>query len=100
MPGGEYPFRVTIKGNNTAYISSSRDREIVVVDFTDVTAPKVLTRIKVAGNPNKTILDKAQQYLYVAEDNSDLVEIIDTSNQELFQSVLVSAPDNPSLKNL
>ena len=99
VPGGEYPLWVTIKGNNTAYVSSSRDREIVVVDFTTVTAPKVLSRIEVAGNPSKTILDKAQQYLYVAEDNSDLVDIIDTSTQELFQSVLASAPEKSEFEN-
>jgi hypothetical protein len=93
VPGGEYPLWVTIKGNSTAYVSSSRDREIVVVDFTSLTAPKVVTRIQVAGNPNKMILDKAQKYLYIAEDNSDLVDIVDTSDQELFQSVLASTPD-------
>lgn len=92
-PGGEYPFWVSVKGNNTAYVSSARDREIVVVDFTTVTAPKVVTRIEVAGNPLKTILDQTQSYLYVTEDNSDLVDIISTSNNELFQSVIASAPD-------
>jgi Uncharacterized conserved protein len=92
-PGGEYPFWVTVKGNNTAYVSSSRDREIVVVDFTTTTAPKIVTRVEVAGNPLKTILDKTLGYLYVTEDNSDLVDIISTSNNELFQSVIASAPD-------
>ncbi|MEY2603802.1 MAG: hypothetical protein QOH31_1586 [Verrucomicrobiota bacterium] len=92
-PGGEYPFWVTVKGNNTAYVSSARDREIVVVDFTTIAAPKIVTRIEVAGNPLKTILDKTQRYLYVTEDNSDLVDIITTSNDELFQSVIASAPD-------
>jgi DNA-binding beta-propeller fold protein YncE len=92
-PGGEYPFWVSVKGNNTAYISSARDREIVVVDFTTVAAPKIVTRIEVAGNPLKTILDRTQSYLYVTEDNSDLVDIISTSNNELFQSVIASAPD-------
>jgi DNA-binding beta-propeller fold protein YncE len=92
-PGGEYPFWVTVKGNGTAYVSSARDREIVVVDFTTVATPKVVTRIEVAGNPIKTILDKTQSYLYVTEDNSDLVDIITTSNNELFQSVIASAPD-------
>jgi DNA-binding beta-propeller fold protein YncE len=62
-PGGEYPFWVTVKGNNTAYISSARDREVVVVDFATVTAAKIVTRIEVAGNPLKTILDKTQSYL-------------------------------------
>jgi hypothetical protein len=82
-----------VKGNNTAYISSARDREVVVVDFATVTAAKIVTRIEVAGNPLKTILDKTQSYLYVTEDNSDLVDIIITSNNELFQSVIASAPD-------
>jgi DNA-binding beta-propeller fold protein YncE len=93
VAGGEYPFWVSVKGNNTAYVSSARDREVVVVDFTTVTAPKIVTRIEVAGNPLKTILDKTQSYLYVTEDNSDLVDIISTSNNELFQSVIASAPD-------
>ncbi len=93
VAGGEYPFWVSVKGNNTAYVSSARDREVVVVDFTTVTAPKIVTRIEVAGNPLKTILDKTQSYLYVTEDNSDLVDIISTSDNELFQSVIASAPD-------
>jgi DNA-binding beta-propeller fold protein YncE len=92
-PGGEYPFWVTVKGNHTAYVSSARDREVVVVDFTTVTAPTIVTRIEVAGNPLKTILDKTQSYLYVTEDNSDLVDIITTSDNKLFQSVIASAPD-------
>ena len=33
VPGGEYPLWVAIKGDDTAYISSIRDREIVVVNF-------------------------------------------------------------------
>ena len=32
VAGGEYPEWVAIKGNDTAYVSSERDREIVVVD--------------------------------------------------------------------
>ncbi|HZC36576.1 MAG TPA: alkaline phosphatase family protein, partial [Chthoniobacterales bacterium] len=99
-PGGEYPFWVTLKGNNTAYISSARDREIVVVDFTTVTAPKVVTRIEVAGNPLKMILDKTQSYLYVTEDNSDVVDIITTKDNVLFQSVIASAPDKLEFDNV
>jgi len=91
VAGGEYPFWVSVKGNNTAYVSSARDREVVVVDFTTVTAPKIVTRIEVAGNPLKTILDKTQSYLYVTEDNSDLVDIITTSNS-VFPSWVISIP--------
>jgi hypothetical protein len=33
IPGGEYPFWVVIKGNEKAYVSSLRDREIVVINL-------------------------------------------------------------------
>jgi len=99
MPGGEYPFWISIKGSNTAYISCARDREIDVVDFTTPTAPTLTTRIFVAGNPLKTTLDSTQTYLYVAEDNSDLVEIINTTSNTLFQSVVASGPDTPTFAN-
>ena len=39
VPGGEYPFWVAVKGNGasaTAYVSSIRDREIVVVNLSGV----------------------------------------------------------------
>src|SRR6202023_1968192 len=55
VAGGEYPFWVAIKGNDTAYVSSLRDREIVVVDFNST--PGVISRIKAKGNPNKMILN-------------------------------------------
>jgi DNA-binding beta-propeller fold protein YncE len=98
VPGGEYPFWVSLKGT-TAYVSCARDREIDVVDFSTPTTPKLVTRIAVAGNPLKTTLDSAQAYLYVAEDNSDLVQIISTSNNTVFQSVTASGPNTPTFAN-
>jgi DNA-binding beta-propeller fold protein YncE len=99
VPGGEYPFWISIKGNNTAYISCARDREIDVVNFTAPLAPTLTTRIKVAGTPLKSVLDSQQAYLYVAEDNSDLVDIISTSTNTLFQSVVASGPATPTFAN-
>jgi DNA-binding beta-propeller fold protein YncE len=96
VPGGEYPFWVTVLGNNVAYISAARDREIDVVSFSTPSAPTLVTRVKTAGNPLKSILDSAQSYLYVAEDNSDMVEIIATKTNTLFESAVVSAPDEPT----
>ncbi|MBV8213369.1 MAG: hypothetical protein JOZ08_09110, partial [Verrucomicrobia bacterium] len=96
--GGEYPFWVTIKGSEMAYVSSVRDREVVVVslkppvdvlsdDLSDEArgngpstkssaqpeasaqpAAVVLARIKVTGNPNRMLLDRAGHHLFVAED--------------------------------
>jgi len=88
-PGGEYPFWVVIQdtvsndtndGHAVAYISSIRDREIDVVPLIS-TGPKgqmqVTARIAVKGQPNKMVLNQTQTLLYVAEDQSDTVDVID-----------------------
>ncbi len=92
VPGGEYPFWVAIKGNGsaaTAYVSSIRDREVVVVSLG--AAPRVTARIAVAGQPNKMALNKAQTLLYVAEDMSDTVDVIDTKTNTVLESIPVLA---------
>src|SRR5262249_27896706 len=90
VPGGEYPFWVAIKGNNKAYISSVRDREIVVVDIS--AAPQLLRRIPVKGQPNKMILNRAQNRLYVATDISDAVTVIDTGSDAVLEQISTTAP--------
>ena len=90
VPGGEYPLWVAIKGNDTAYISSIRDREIVVVKFAN--APSVVARIRVPGQPNRMVLNRTQSLLYVAQDNSDSVGVIDTDSNRLLQNIPVTAP--------
>ena len=80
FPGGEYPFWVQIQGtgeNTTAYVSSIRDREVVVVSLGSTM--KVTGRIPVVGEPIKMTMNKAQTRLYVAEDMSDTVDVIDIS---------------------
>ena len=96
-PGGEYPFWVQIGGDGSAakpykaYISSLRDREIDVVKIVTCASPpcagaiskgaiysaSVTARIPVKGQPNKMTLNKAGTLLYVAEDESDTVDVID-----------------------
>ena len=58
MAGGEYPYWVAIRGDNQAYISSPRDREIVVVRLDP--APVVTARIPITGQPNRILLNRAQ----------------------------------------
>ena len=84
-PGGEYPNSVAIVGNRFAYVSSERDREIVVLDIGG-SVPAVVARIPVQGNPNKMVLDKTQKTLYVASDNADVISVINTARN------IVSAP--------
>jgi DNA-binding beta-propeller fold protein YncE len=95
-PGGEYPFWVAFKGDSgptaTVYVSSLREREIDVVNLGEQwlcangttppncglsAAPVVSARIPVKGQPNKMAINKAGTLLYVAEDESDTVDVID-----------------------
>jgi YVTN family beta-propeller protein len=91
-PGGAYPFWVTIANNNTAYVSCMRDREIDVVNITSAAAPSLITRIKVTGQPLKSTLNAAQTTLYVAEEQSDSLAVIDTTANALVTEVSVAAP--------
>src|SRR5215472_16319954 len=91
VPGGEYPLWVAIKGNDTAYISSLRDREVVVVNVSTAT-PKVMSRIHVTGQPNRMVLNRAQSLLYAAEDNTDSVAVIDTAANRVLAEISVTAP--------
>jgi DNA-binding beta-propeller fold protein YncE len=91
-PGGAYPFWVTIAGNNTAYVSCMRDREIDVVNVTSAAAPSLTTRIKLTGQPLKSTLNAAQTTLYVAEDQADSVAAINAASNSLTTEVGVAAP--------
>ena len=91
-PGGAYPFWVTIAGNNTAYVSCMRDREIDVVNITGAAAPSLTTRIKLTGQPLKSTLNAAQTTLYVAEDQSDEVAVINTTSNTLSTEFGVGGP--------
>jgi YVTN family beta-propeller protein len=99
-PGGEYPLWVVIQGDSRAYISSPRDREIVVVDL--MPAPRVVNRIPVKGPPNRMLLDRKQARLYVAVGNSDLVAMIDTSAQRVIEEIHTAGPKSgfPDLSRL
>jgi YVTN family beta-propeller protein len=104
VPGGEYPFWVVVTGGGTgsqstatAYVSSIRDREIDVVNLSEVgsTTPgvqPVKARIPVKGQPNKMTLNQAQTRLYVAEDQSDTVDVIDTTKNVVVETIPVIAP--------
>ncbi len=91
VPGGAFPFWVTIRGNTTAYVSSIRDREIDVLDITG-TVPTLTTRIKLKGQPLKSTLNAAQTTLYVAEEQTDSVAAIDTGTNMVTAEVSAAAP--------
>jgi DNA-binding beta-propeller fold protein YncE len=92
VAGGTYPFAVLVKGNGTAYVSANRDREVVVVDISSPPAGKLITRIKLRGNPLGMTLDASQETLYVAQDNADQVAVINTANNEVIDRIDTRGP--------
>jgi YVTN family beta-propeller protein len=90
IAGGEYPYWAIFKGDDKAYVSSLRDREIVVLDLHRI--PRVSGRIKIQGQPNKLILNKAQTLLFTAVDNSDSVTVIDSNVDRIITTIKTTAP--------
>jgi YVTN family beta-propeller protein len=91
QPGGAYPFWVAIKGETKVYITSQRDRQVVVVDI-DGGTPRFVRRITVGGQPNKMLLNRAQSLLFVANGNSDTVSVLDTEADTVIDEFSTTAP--------
>src|ERR1051326_6689591 len=51
VPGGEYPYGIVFAGNEKAYVSSLRDREIIALNVKP--ALTIISRIKTHGQPGK-----------------------------------------------
>lgn len=90
VAGGEYPYWIAIQENSKAYISSPRDREIIVVRLD--ASPSIEARIPVAGQPNRILLNRAQDRLFVALDNADAVGVIATETNRVVAAFNVTAP--------
>ncbi|MHB1591855.1 MAG: bifunctional YncE family protein/alkaline phosphatase family protein, partial [Sulfuricella sp.] len=91
VPGGEFPYWVAYKGNHKAYVTSMRDREVVVLR-TGGTALSVKNRIPVGGQPTRMVLNRAQTRLYVTNANSDTVSVIDADRDMVVQTLGTTAP--------
>jgi DNA-binding beta-propeller fold protein YncE len=92
VPGGEYPYWTAIRGDTRAYVSSPRDREIVVVQLNQ--SPSIAGRIRVTGQPNRILMNRAQDRLFVALDNADAVAVIATDSDRVIATFNVTAPSN------
>jgi len=91
--GGTFPFAVVVKGNKTAYVSSDRDREVVVIDISSPASGRLVKRIKLDGNALGMTLDPSGSRLFVAEDNADQVALIDTARNVVVAKIDARAPD-------
>ena len=91
VAGGEYPEWLAILGSNTAFISSARDREIVVVNISG-DGLSVTDRIRLKGQPTRIALNPKQTRLYVAESSSDAVAVISTKTHKILEEIGTTAP--------
>jgi DNA-binding beta-propeller fold protein YncE len=91
--GGAFPFAVAIKDNRIAYVTSDRDREVVVVDISSPTEGRLVKRIPLEGNALGLTLDASERRLYVAQDNADQVAVIDTIRNVVIAKIDARAPD-------
>ncbi len=98
VAGGETPFGVVVVGS-TAYVSSERDREVDVVNIANPAAPSLITRIPMSGTPNNMVVDNpaSPSRLYVAQDNSDYVAVINLASNSVEEQIDAIAP--PGLVN-
>ena len=87
VAGGEFPFWIATKGNDEAFVSSPRDRQIVVVNI--ASEPKVIDRIRVPGEPTRMILNRDQTRLYAALPSDDMVMVIETHEVPLSETAIL-----------
>jgi YVTN family beta-propeller protein len=91
--GGTFPFAVVIQGNDIAYVSSVRDREVDVIDISSKVEGRLIKRIRLDGNGLGMTLDKSGSRLFVAQDNADQVAVIDTSKNTVVAEIDARAPE-------
>jgi YVTN family beta-propeller protein len=90
--GGTFPFAVLVKGNNTVYVSSDRDRQVVAIDISSMNGGRLIKRIKLDGNALGMTFNASQSTLYVAQDNADQVAVIDTNANAVIAKIDARAP--------
>ncbi|MDR0480214.1 MAG: beta-propeller fold lactonase family protein [Burkholderiaceae bacterium] len=99
VAGGEYPWAVTMTSGNIAFISSVRDREVVVLNLSNPGSPQFVKRITLGGNAYGMTLSPDQSQLFVAEENTDRVAVIDTKSYQITQTVDLSVANSTGQGN-
>ena len=99
VAGGEYPWAVAIAPGNITFISSVRDREVVVLNLSNPGSPQFVGRISLGGNAYGMTLSPDKSQLFVAVENTDRVMVIDTKSYQITQTVDLSVANNAGQGN-
>ncbi len=93
-PGGSFPRAVAFVSDQRAYVTSERDREIIALS-PGQGEPRVERRIRTRGQPVALLSGAAGRFpnrLFVAEDNTDAVAVIDTTKNVVVEEIATAAP--------
>lgn len=97
-PGGTYPNLVAWVGDGKAYVTSQRDRELIVVDVA-AKGLSVGSRAAVNGQPASIVMNADATRAYLALDNTDRVVAVDTGTDRIVEEIAAAPPEvwrNPS----
>ena len=92
IAGGEYPFGIVWRGNDVAYVSAPRDRQLVVLGIAGDKV-SVTGRVPTIGEPTALLYDAAARRLYATEDNADRLAMLDTTTGRLIAEPRLGMPD-------
>ncbi|MGA0602298.1 hypothetical protein ACO2Q3_16440 [Caulobacter sp. KR2-114] len=89
-PGGSFPRAVAWVSDSRAYVTSERDREVIALDV-GAGAIRVGRRLRMRGQP-VALLAGRNGRLFVAQDNTDGVAVIDTTAGRVIEHIATAAP--------
>jgi YVTN family beta-propeller protein len=85
-----FPLAVAVlRDGGKLYVSSQRDSAVYVLNTSDPSTPKLLTKIETGAHPIALLLDKNQSRLFVANASSDTVSIVDTHSDRVVHTILL-----------
>ena len=91
VPGGEFPFAVAWTGAARAWVSSPRDRQLVVLSVGPARI-RVAGRIATVGEPTALLVDRRAKRLVATEDNGDRLALVDLASGRLLAEPRLTLP--------
>ncbi len=91
VPGGEFPFAIAWADASSAWLSSSRDRQLVRLSITK-NQIRVSSRVATIGEPTAVLVDSRLHRLIATEDNADRLAIVDLRSGRLVAEPRLALP--------
>jgi YVTN family beta-propeller protein len=86
VPVGHAPYGVAVSADGkSAYVSNQGASTVSVLDLTG-TAPVVRATVTVGVHPNRELLDRRRDLLYVADGDSDQISVLDTATNAVVRT--------------